>query len=229
MKAVSLLCGWQILPWCNIIGLFNMTSNDAVFPLQSSLSFGAPPLDFSVDFLFLRRDTKPQRHRVMFCEECPVVTRMMSPLPQQPNTAPVLSAQLQSDCDGADGESYKYRRYRSKRTLHTRLCDKRVHWLHKDPDFNALVGVTKAHFHLTALQEGDISAPACGGEAAPRGSSSSSQASATHTTIIFTHTHTQRDEVSACVVASVQLFWSTYNRHWTCLTFPQLSGTIRDT
>lgn len=122
MKAASLLCGWQILPWGNIIGLFNTTSNDAAFPLQSSLSFAAPPLDFSVDFLFLRRDTKPQRRRrVMCCEECPVVTRMMSPLPQQPNTAPVLTAQLQADRDGADGQSYKYRGHRSKGTSHTPL------------------------------------------------------------------------------------------------------------
>lgn len=77
-----------------------MTSYDTVFPLQSSLSFGAPQPDFSMDFLFLRRDRKPQCHHVMFGEErlqCPVDTGMMSPFTHSPNTEPVLLAQLQSN------------------------------------------------------------------------------------------------------------------------------------
>lgn len=102
-----------------------MTSNDAVFPLQSSLSFRAPRLDFSVDFLFLRRDTKPQRHRVMFCEECPVVTRMMSPFTHQPNTAPVLSAQLRSSVMArADGKCDNKMIHRSQWTLLLHFCNK---------------------------------------------------------------------------------------------------------
>lgn len=83
-----------------------------LFTLSSSLSFGAPQLDFSMDFLFLRRETKAQPHHVMLCGEClwcPVVTGMMSPFTHQPNTEPALPAQHQSNCPGsAEGKSSKF-------------------------------------------------------------------------------------------------------------------------
>lgn len=65
-----------------------VTSDDSVHvksvcvSLQSSLSFGEPQLAFSMDFLFLRRDTKTGQTVIMFCEwkkqEARGV-RMMSP------------------------------------------------------------------------------------------------------------------------------------------------------